>query len=80
MIGAGKPLHVYADGRQDPLGDVLADPRDGLQPLDLLLMRAQAFRDLRVESGDLFVQELHVSELACDHLPLVRAHPTMQRQ
>ena len=53
-------MHTAGEG---PEGRVHTAPRDGLQPLDLLLMRAQAFRDLRVESGDLFVQELHVPEL-----------------
>ncbi len=71
MLVRREAAHVRADLSQDVLRRQRAHSRHGHQPLDLLLKRANEFRDPLLEGGDLLVQVRQVVHQLAQHEPMV---------
>src|SRR6266516_2463967 len=74
-----KTSNVRADFGQEDLDGALADARDRVQPLNLVLKRAQSLSDLLTQLLDQFVQAVEMGELVRDEKPLVGSDAPRQR-
>ena len=78
MCRAWKTGDVSADFGQEDLDGALADARDRVQALDLVLKRAQPLGDLLAQVIDQVVQPVEVGELVREQEALVRANLASQ--
>src|SRR5579875_2926558 len=72
--------HVHPDGRDDLLGAPLAHARNGIQPVQLILKRAQALLDLGTHPLNGLIQLGDVLQLEAEQRPLVLPHAAFQRR
>lgn len=79
MPSTGEPTHVGPYLGQDHLCQAPLDPWDGHEPLDLLLIGAQALSNLGAHAFDGFIQGINVCQLLAQEKAMVRLQLTLER-
>jgi len=74
-----KPRHVRADLGQDRRRGGRLDARQRLRQRDLLVIGAEAVRDLLLQGGDRLLQEVNVRQDVREQRRVVRLHAASQR-
>jgi hypothetical protein len=79
VLGGGEVAHVSAGLGEDDLGGELADPRDRVQVIQVLLMVCESLRDPLAQGVDEGAEVVDLIEVVPDHKGVVLGEVSIQR-